>query len=105
MGIDRSDVEKVAELARLRLDEDELDGLTRDCQSILGFFEAIRRVDVESAEPAGALDHAAPTREDGVDQDPLTEPLDRMAPAWREGYFVLPRLPALDAKDLGGDGA
>jgi aspartyl-tRNA(Asn)/glutamyl-tRNA(Gln) amidotransferase subunit C len=103
MGIDRSDIEKVAELARLRLDEDELDGLTWDCQSILEFFEAIRGVDVESAEPAGALEHAAPTREDSVDHDQLTKPLDRMAPAWRECYFVLPRLPALDADDLGGD--
>ncbi|MGD2217022.1 MAG: Asp-tRNA(Asn)/Glu-tRNA(Gln) amidotransferase subunit GatC [Gemmatimonadales bacterium] len=96
MTIKREDVSKVAELARLELNDEELDALTRDCRSILEFFEAIRDVDVESATPSGALEHPAPTRDDRVEHDRLERPPAETAPDWREGYFVLPRLPALD---------
>jgi aspartyl/glutamyl-tRNA(Asn/Gln) amidotransferase C subunit len=82
MTIERRDVEKVAALARLELEDDELEALTRDCRSILEFFEAIRDVDVKRATPEGALEHPTPARDDRVDHDPL-----------------LPRLPALDGGD------
>jgi aspartyl-tRNA(Asn)/glutamyl-tRNA(Gln) amidotransferase subunit C len=104
MTIKRADIEKVAALARLELDDDELDALTRDCRSILEFFEAIRDVDVEGATPTGALEHPAPARDDRVEHDRLERPAAEMAPDWREGYFVLPRLPALDGGGTAADG-
>jgi aspartyl-tRNA(Asn)/glutamyl-tRNA(Gln) amidotransferase subunit C len=104
MTIKRTDVEKVAALARLELDQAELDALTGDCGSILEFFEAIRDVDVEGATPAGALEHPAPVRDDQAEHDRLERPVAEMAPDWREGYFVLPRLPALDAESVDDDG-
>lgn len=102
MTIKRSDVAKVAALARLELDDAELEALTRDCRSILEFFEAIRKVDVEGATPAGALEHPAPARDDRVDHDQLERGPAETAPDWREGFFVLPRLPALDGGDDAG---
>ncbi len=104
MTIKREDVAKVADLARLELADDELEALTRDCRSILEFFEAIRDVDVEGATPAGALEHPAPARDDRVDPDQLERQPAEMAPDWRDGYFVLPRLPALDGGSSAGDG-
>ncbi|UCC82407.1 MAG: Asp-tRNA(Asn)/Glu-tRNA(Gln) amidotransferase subunit GatC [Gemmatimonadota bacterium] len=104
MTIKREDVAKVAELARLELGDDELEALSRDCRSILEFFEAIRDVDVKGATPTGALEHPAPAREDRVDHDHLERQPAEMAPDWREGYFVLPRLPALDGGDDAADG-
>ncbi|MGD2154981.1 MAG: Asp-tRNA(Asn)/Glu-tRNA(Gln) amidotransferase subunit GatC [Gemmatimonadales bacterium] len=99
MTIERTEIEKIAALARLELDDDELDALTRDCRSILEFFEAIRDVDVEGATPTGAPDRPAPARDDRVEHDRLERSPAEMAPDWRDGYFVLPRLPALDAGD------
>jgi aspartyl/glutamyl-tRNA(Asn/Gln) amidotransferase C subunit len=86
----------------LKLDAKERERLTRDCQAILGYFETIRRVDAEAAESAAALERAARLREDRVGSDPLERPPAEIAPAWREGYFVVPRLPAMDAD--GGTG-
>ncbi|UCC73099.1 MAG: Asp-tRNA(Asn)/Glu-tRNA(Gln) amidotransferase subunit GatC [Gemmatimonadota bacterium] len=100
MTIKRTDVERVSALARLELGDDELECLTRDCQAILEFFEAIRDVDVEGAGPTGALERPAPTRDDEVEVDRLDQSLAETAPDWREGYFVLPRLPALDGGDV-----
>jgi aspartyl-tRNA(Asn)/glutamyl-tRNA(Gln) amidotransferase subunit C len=103
MSIERDDLEKVAGLARLQLSRDEAERLTRDCRSILRYFQAARDADVAGTRPLGALEHAAPLREDRVDSEPLDRALDEIAPVWRDGYFILPRLPAMDAGAADGD--
>lgn len=98
MAIERSDLLRVAELARLKLSEAELERLTRDCRAILEYFGALRELDLRHVEPWGSAGEAAPLREDRVDPDPLHRAPDELAPAWRDGLFVLPRLPAMEAE-------
>ncbi len=100
MPIQRSDLLGVAKLARLQLTDEELERLVRDCQAILGHFAVLQELDVQEVEPwgGGAEQVAAPLREDQVGCDPLHRPLQALAPVWREGFFVLPRLPAMDAE-------
>lgn len=107
MAIERSELRRIAELARLRLSEPEVERLTRDCGAILEYFETIRDVGPDSGGPIAAGARLAPLREDRADCDPLLRPLAEMAPAWRDGYFVLPRLPAMDtaAEDESQPGA
>jgi aspartyl-tRNA(Asn)/glutamyl-tRNA(Gln) amidotransferase subunit C len=99
MAIERSQLEKIAELARLELSEEEATRLTRDCQAILEYFEAIRQIDPD-ADAAESAERSTALRQDRVDCDPLEGPLSDLAPLWRDGYFVLPRLPAMDADDF-----
>lgn len=98
MAIDRSELRRIAELARLRLSEPEVERLTRDCGAILEYFETIRDVGPEGGGQSAGVGRAAPLREDRADCDSLLSPLAELAPAWRDGYFVLPRLPAMDAE-------
>lgn len=98
MALERSDLLKVAELARLELSEPELEQLTRDCRAILEYFGALRELDLSSVEPWTAAGDGTPLRDDRVDPDPLLLAPEELAPAWREGFFVLPRLPAMDAE-------
>lgn len=82
--------------------------MARELSSILSHFEAIRGVDLERVEPlAIAADRADPVREDRSGTcDPLLEPPEALAPEWREGFFLLPRLPGLDADaDASGEGS
>ena len=104
--ITRSELQKLAELARLRLRDDEASGLANDCRSILDYFSAIRGLDVAGASTPAEQGRRAPLRADDVDCDPLERPLADLAPDWREGFFVLPRLPAMDtdAAEGGGEG-
>jgi aspartyl/glutamyl-tRNA(Asn/Gln) amidotransferase C subunit len=97
MVIDRSVLQRIAELARLSLSEAETQRLTQDCQAILQYFETIRGIGAGADAMKGA-ERPAPLREDRTDCDPLEGPLDALAPAWRDGYFVLPRLPAMDGE-------
>jgi aspartyl-tRNA(Asn)/glutamyl-tRNA(Gln) amidotransferase subunit C len=103
MAIAREELERIAGLARLELSEDEAERLTRDCGAILDYFQTLRELaldDVADESPAGA----APLREDRAGADRLLRPLRELAPAWRDGFFVLPRLPAMDAGAGAGNG-
>jgi aspartyl-tRNA(Asn)/glutamyl-tRNA(Gln) amidotransferase subunit C len=65
MPISRAEVEKVSLLARLRLSETELDAMTRQLGSILGYIDQLSEVDTESVEPmAHALDVSNAFRDD-----------------------------------------
>ena len=65
MSISRNEVEKVALLSRLLLSEEELDHMTRDLGSILGYIDLLSELDTERVEPmAHALDVANTFRED-----------------------------------------
>ncbi len=92
--IQRDEIVRVAKLAKIQTSELEVDSLTTDCRAILNHFEEVSQLDVTNTAPAGSLEFEAPLREDIVDPDPLEVPLETNAPAWREGFFVLPRLPA-----------
>lgn len=105
--IDESTVRRVAELARLELEEDEVERLVEELGSILSHFEQLEEVELEEGEE---LERDGPpvTRADAPGTDPLAFGPGEMAPDWRGGYFVVPRLPGLgdpgdrEAEDPGG---
>ena len=91
--IDRSDVERVAALARLELDASETNGMLRHLQAILDYVETLREVDTEGVE---ATSHVIPL-ETPLRPDRAAERLDperavANAPS-RDGYaFVVPKV-------------
>lgn len=106
MQLTRTEVEGIAALARLDLDEAEKDGLAHDLASILEHMTALREVDVDDVPPMeGVSEHPAPFRDDEPRPDPLEITLPELAPAFSEGFFVVPRLAALDADALAGEDA
>jgi aspartyl-tRNA(Asn)/glutamyl-tRNA(Gln) amidotransferase subunit C len=101
--VSRGDVERMAALARLRLGPEEAARLTGDLNSILEHVAELREVSVEGVEAEGAVDGAAPFRDPAAGPDPLHRPPAAFAPDWREGFFAVPRLPAVDGGTAGGD--
>ena len=105
MSITGKEVEQVGRLARLALREDEIAGLTRDLNSILAHMRELEAADVEGTrEMDGVSEHSAPFRDDVPGADALHIPPSRLAPEWAEGFFVVPRLAALDADALEAEG-
>lgn len=107
--IERDEVERVARLARLELTDEEVSRLAREMASVLGHFAEIRRFGTEDrgsvADPAAggapgeAGSQGGPLRPDRPDPDVLRRSVSEMAPDWRDGHFVVPRLSALSAAD------
>jgi aspartyl-tRNA(Asn)/glutamyl-tRNA(Gln) amidotransferase subunit C len=99
--LDADLVRRVALLARLGLDESELEGLSRQLADLLGHFEALQAVDTTGVDP---LVHALDTRGSAADDAPAgcgdarasLLPLTRHA---REGFYVVPRVLEADFGD------
>lgn len=78
--------------------------MARDLASILDHMRELEILDVADVAPMrGVSDHAAPMRADEPGADALEHPIDDFAPAWEQGFFVVPRLAALDADASAGD--
>ncbi len=67
MALSREDVQRVALLARLRLTEEELQTMTRQLQSIVGYIDQLAELNTEDVPPlAHAVDMANVFRADEV---------------------------------------
>lgn len=96
----RDEVERVARLAGLELSDRELSRLAGEMAAVLRHVREIRRLGGEG-DPPGEASSAAegPLRPDRAGSDPLRRPVRELAPEWRDGHFLVPRLPALDDGD------
>lgn len=100
MSVERDGVRALAELARLRLDDVELHRLTGDVNRILDHVAALAEVrDVPDAHDATAWDPGAVPGGGAPAPDPLLRPPSDIAPEWRDGFFLVPRLPGVQAED------
>jgi aspartyl-tRNA(Asn)/glutamyl-tRNA(Gln) amidotransferase subunit C len=93
MGLTPEEVRKVARLARLELDEEEIERQGRHLNDLLAQFEALQALDVTGIEPTS---HSTPVynvfREDIVRPSLPREEILRNAPEARDGCFIVPRI-------------
>jgi aspartyl-tRNA(Asn)/glutamyl-tRNA(Gln) amidotransferase subunit C len=93
MELTPEEVRKVALLARLELEPDELERQGRNLNSLLAQFEALQKLDVTGVEPTS---HSVPLfnvlREDVARPSLPREEVLRNAPESRDGCFVVPRI-------------
>lgn len=105
MAVTPEEVRRLAALARLRLDDGEVAALAGDLDAVLEHVRALGLADGPDAPPPAAADPGAPPlRSDAFGADLLHRTPDMLAPAWQDGFFVVPRLPALDADARRPDG-
>ena len=87
------DVKYVANLARIRLSEDEQQKFGAQLNHILGYIEKLRELDVTNVEPTA---HAFPlvnvTRPDQVRPSLPHEDAMRNAPSKANGLFLVPKI-------------
>ncbi len=98
MEVSGEEVRKIAGLARLRPDKAAVDRLTGELNGILGHVRALEEVDVSQvAEGGWTVSEVVAFRDPRLGRDELASgaPGDR-APECADGFFIVPRLPALD---------
>lgn len=106
MRVSREELERIARLARLRLEPAEAEEMSAYLGAVLERLEPLGRVDVSGVESMGErVDGTAPLRDDGGAPDPLRRQPADIAPAWEEPFFVVPRIgmPKEKAADDGGE--
>lgn len=91
MSLSADDVRKLAFLARLEIDEDQLQHLAPQLESILGFVAKLSELDTANVEPmTTALDLDNRWREDIVEQGLEREAALANAPSADEECFRVP---------------
>jgi Asp-tRNA(Asn)/Glu-tRNA(Gln) amidotransferase C subunit len=91
------EVRRIAQLARLHPEESSLRRLTEELNGILENIRVLEEAEGESPPEAPPVEGSLPSRPPALDPTPLAAGAPgSMAPDWREGFFVVPRLPALD---------
>jgi aspartyl-tRNA(Asn)/glutamyl-tRNA(Gln) amidotransferase subunit C len=93
MAIDRDTARRVARLARIRVEEAELEPLARELSGILGFMEALNAVDVTGVEPMTSVTPMRlALRPDSVTAGDERDRILANAPVTREGFFAVPKV-------------
>jgi aspartyl-tRNA(Asn)/glutamyl-tRNA(Gln) amidotransferase subunit C len=93
MALERSDVEKVAHLARLQIEETDIPEYTRNLTSILDLVNQMQEVDTGDIEPlAHPLDATQRLRHDEVTESNQREHFQQNAPATEAGLFLVPKV-------------
>jgi aspartyl-tRNA(Asn)/glutamyl-tRNA(Gln) amidotransferase subunit C len=98
MSVDRETVAKIASLARIRMDQADLDRMVPELNGILGWVEQLGEVDVGGVEPMTAvIPQKLRLRDDVVDADSLTgggvrDAVLANAPAPEHGFFGVPKV-------------
>ncbi|HNR87997.1 MAG TPA: Asp-tRNA(Asn)/Glu-tRNA(Gln) amidotransferase subunit GatC [Spirochaetota bacterium] len=93
MKIDREQIERVAELARLELTEDERQEFSKQLSDILSYVEKINELDTDAIQPADHIvDLRNVFREDAPGPSLPRAELERMAPRFEKGHVVVPRI-------------
>jgi len=98
MSVDTETVARIAALARIKLDESELEAMVPELNGILAWVEQLAEVDVTGIEPMTAvIPNTLRLREDVIDADPLTgggkrDAVLANAPAAEHGFFGVPKV-------------
>ena len=93
MSIDENTAAKVAKLARIEVESQDLKALAKEFNDILGFIEQLNEVDVEGIEPMTSVTpQKLIRRSDNVtDGNKQTSVLNN-APTSREGFYAVPKV-------------
>lgn len=93
MSLDRSDVEKIAHLARLAVSEKEKERYAADLSNILFLVEQMNTVDTEGVSPmAHPLDMVQRLRADEPVEPDQRDLFQRIAPAAEGGLYLVPKV-------------
>ena len=93
MSIDESTAAKVAKLARIKVEDEDLPALAKEFNTILGFIEQLGEVDVENVEPmVSVTPMRLKRREDAVTDGDQQDNVLSNAPDAREGFFAVPKV-------------
>lgn len=93
MALERPEVEKIAHLARLDLNEDDLPRTTETLNKILGLIDRMQAVDTNGVEPlAHPLETTQRLRRDEVTETSQRDAYQAIAPAVEDGLYLVPRV-------------
>ena len=93
MLLDRTDIEKIAWLARLSIGDDDIQNYSHDLSRILELVAEMSQIDTSNLEPmAHPLELSARLREDVVTETDERDHFQKIAPDVSNGHYLVPKV-------------
>jgi aspartyl-tRNA(Asn)/glutamyl-tRNA(Gln) amidotransferase subunit C len=93
MSVDADTVRRIAHLARIAVNEDEIEHLKGELNAILAWVEQLGEVKVEGVEPMTSVTPMAmKKRADVVTDGGIAEDIVKNAPASEDNFFLVPKV-------------
>lgn len=93
MSLSQEQVENIAHLARLAIDQNQIEEYATSLSGILGLVEQMDSADTEGVEPmAHPQDAIQRLRTDEVTEQDQREKFQQIAPATENGLYLVPKV-------------
>ena len=92
MKITLDEARRIADLAHLEFDDAALERMAAEMTKILSYIDQLREVDVSQWSAGALAGPHTPLREDEPHPSVAREDVERNAPSWRDGFFVIPKV-------------
>jgi aspartyl-tRNA(Asn)/glutamyl-tRNA(Gln) amidotransferase subunit C len=93
MTIERSDIEKLAELARIQITEEQITSTTNSIANVLALVDQLQAANTDGVAPmAHPLDAVQRLRADEVSETNQREAFQAIAPATEQGLYLVPKV-------------
>ena len=93
MSLDQDEVRKIAFLARINIEDAELEPLADELNSIIGWVEQLGEVDTDGVQPMTSVaEMLAPQRPDQVTDGNVTEKVLANAPDRVKNFYAVPKV-------------
>jgi len=93
MALDKTEVEKIAHLARLHIDSVEAEKVAARVTDILVLIDQMQSVNTDAVEPlAHPFDAVQRLRADEVTEQNQRDSLQCLAPASQDGLYLVPKV-------------
>ena len=93
MSIDKDKIKHTAKLARISLDDKQIESLSKDLSNIFNFIEKLNKIDTENVKPlTSILDHTLRTREDKIIDGGIRDQILENSPSKNEEFFIVPKV-------------
>ena len=93
MSIDKDTVKHISKLARISLDENKVESLSKDLTSIMKFIENLNKLNTDKTTPLTSIINASLTsRKDEVKDGKIRDQILKNSPESNEEFFVVPKV-------------
>ena len=93
MSIDKDTVKHISKLARISLDDEKIDSLSKDLSSIIKFIEKLNDLKTDKIKPLTSIINASlKPRKDEIKDGKIRDQILKNSPEKNEEFFVVPKV-------------
>jgi aspartyl-tRNA(Asn)/glutamyl-tRNA(Gln) amidotransferase subunit C len=93
MSIDKDTVKHISKLARISLDDNKTDSLSKNLSSIIKFIEKLNEINTDKTIPlTSIIDASLKSRKDEVIDEKIRDQILKNSPESNDEFFVVPKV-------------